>query len=156
MWRVVMNSGTSLDKLVETLREKIKLFDHLGIQVHELTPHGIHFRVSLEDNTNHKGTAFGGSLYSVAVTAAYALVLHGLRERNIATENIVIQKGQIQYLKPVESDFDVYCSFPSDQEAETFYNTLKTHQRVRDELSVRIEVAGDLKALLKGVFVVKL
>ncbi|MNJ94737.1 putative thioesterase (yiiD_Cterm) [compost metagenome] len=151
-----MNSGTSQNKLVETLQGKIKLYDHLGLSLYELTSEKVHFRVSLEENTNHKGTAFGGSIYSAAVMAAYGLVLHGLRERHILTENIVIQKGEIQYLKPIESDFEVICSFASAMEANAFYQTLQQTGRVKERLIVRVEVAGDLKALLKGVFVVKI
>jgi len=142
--------------LAELLKDKIKLYEHLGLEVVELTSLSVRFRVSLEENLNHKGTAFGGSIYAAAVLSAYALVLHGLRERKIATDNIVIQKGEIQYLKPVESDFEVLCQFPSKEAADTFYKTLTQNARVKESLTAKVQVAGDTKALLKGTFVVRM
>jgi thioesterase domain-containing protein len=142
--------------LEDLLKQKIKLYEHLGLEIQELGPLGLRFRVSLQDNLNHKGTAFGGSLYAAAVTAAYALVFHGLRERAIATENIVIQKGDIQYYKPVEQDFDVVCKFADQAAADDFYARLLRDGRVKDALTVEVQVAGDKKAVFTGVFVVRM
>ena len=142
--------------LAELLKDKIKLYEHLGLEVVELTSSSVRFRVSLEENLNHKGTAFGGSIYAAAVLSAYALVLHGLRERKIPTDNIVIQKGEIQYLKPIESDFEVVCAFPNQDFANDFYNRLETTGRVKDTLTVKAQIANDTKATLKGTFVVRL
>ncbi|MNT11264.1 putative thioesterase (yiiD_Cterm) [compost metagenome] len=142
--------------LAELLKDRIKLYEHLGLEVVELTSLSVRFRVSLEENLNHKGTAFGGSIYAAAVLSAYALVLHGLRERKIATDNIVIQKGEIQYLKPVESDFEVLCQFPSKESADNFYARLTQDARAKEVLTVKVQVAGDTKAILKGTFVVRM
>lgn len=143
-------------ELLKTLKKKITIYEHLGIDSVNISADKVHFHVSLAKNQNHKGTAFGGSLYAVAVLAAYALVLAGLRQRGIKTEDIVIAKGEIQYLRPVESDFDVICEFPSCTEAEHFYTELKNTGYVRGTLKSQIFAeGGSLKASLKGVFVVK-
>lgn len=138
------------------LRDKIKLYEHLGIQVVEINSHRTHFHVSLAKNLNHKGTAFGGSIYAAGVMAAYALVLAGLKNYQISTENIVISKGEISYLRPVDTDFEVVASFSSQESEQSFYEELKTHKRVKG--SVRVQILGEggsLKALLSGVFVVR-
>ena len=65
-------------EILKTLKNKIALYEHLGIQSVSIEPRRVSFKVSLAENTNHKGTAFGGSIYAVAVLASYAMVLTGL------------------------------------------------------------------------------
>ncbi|WP_415062011.1 YiiD C-terminal domain-containing protein [Bdellovibrio sp.] len=143
-------------ELIRILKDKIVLYQHLGIEVVKIDSHEVRFKVSLEKNKNHKGTAFGGSLYATGVLASYALVLAGLHERHIPTENIVIAKGEIQYLRPVDTDFEVVCQFSSLEEEDQFFAELNTKGKVRGALATRILGAdGVLKATLMGVFVVK-
>lgn len=145
--------GEEIDNI---LRDKIKLYEHLGIEVLEITSHKAHFRVSLEKNLNHKGTAFGGSIYATGVMCAYALVLAGLKHYHIATDNIVIAKGDISYLRPVDTDFDVVASFQSLQQEQNFFSQLQKNKRVKDVVKVQIlGEGGSLKASLSGTFVVK-
>ena len=144
-------------ELIRILKDKIVLYQHLGIEVIKIDSHEVRFRVSLEKNKNHKGTAFGGSLYATGVLASYALVLAGLHERHIPTENIVIAKGEIQYLRPVDTDFEVVCQFSSLEEENQFFVELNTKGKVRGALTTQILGAeGVLKASLTGIFVVKL
>lgn len=143
-------------ELIQILKDKITLYEHLGIEVKEIGSSRVHFRVSLEKNENHKGTAFGGSLYASAVLAAYALALAGLKQRGLDTENIVIAKGEIQYLRPVETDFDIVSEFPSEDDEEAFYQELLSKKRVRGKIRSQIlGEGGSLKASLVGDFVVK-
>ena len=144
--------GREVDNI---LRDKIKLYEHLGITIVDINSHKAHFHVSLEKNLNHKGTAFGGSLYATGVMAAYALVLAGLKHHQIVTENIVISKGEISYHRPVETDFEVIASFSSPEEEESFYRKIKTDKRGKKTVGVQILAdGGSLKASLSGVFVV--
>lgn len=144
-------------ELIAILKNKITLYEHLGIEVLEIRSYEVRFRVDLNKSRNHKGTAFGGSLYATAVLAAYALVLAGLKERHIPTENIVIAKGEIQYLRPVDTDFEIVCRFPSSEEENSFYEELQSTGKVRGSLTSQIlGPGGSLKASLTGVFVVKL
>lgn len=143
-------------EIIATLQEKISLYEHLGIESVQVSPHEVRLKVSLAKNKNHKGTAFGGSLYAVAVLASYAMVLTGLKARNLNTEDIVIAKGEITYLRPVEGDFEVVCGFDSLALEAEFYETLKVQGRVKAALtSYIVDGGGSRKASLKGVFVVK-
>lgn len=144
-------------EIITSLHDKITLFKHLGIQPLDISGKSVRFRISLDKSRNHKGTAFGGSLYADAVLAAYTLVFASLRERGFSTENIVIAKGEIEYLRPVDSDFEIQCLFPSAAEEETFFAELKSKGRSRISLTSQIfGEGGSLKASLTGVFVVKL
>lgn len=144
-------------ELIQTLQNKITLFRHLGITVKEMTGDRVHFHVDLQKNLNHKGTAFGGSLYATAVLAAYGLVLAGLKEKNITTENIVIAKGAIEYLRPVQTNFEIICEFSDPSVKDQFYSDLIANKRVRGAVKSQIFAdGGSLKAEFEGSFVVKL
>ncbi|WP_413584528.1 YiiD C-terminal domain-containing protein [Bdellovibrio sp. HCB274] len=145
---------------IQVLADNIKLYEHLGITVQELSSQRVVFKVSLEKNLNHKGTAFGGSLYATGVLSAYALVLAGLKHHQINTENIVIAKGVIEYHRPIDSDFTIVCEFPDAASEQQFYQELKDKQRVRRDLQVHIFKEGgsdgrSLGASLLGSFVVR-
>ncbi|MBO9667160.1 MAG: YiiD C-terminal domain-containing protein [Bdellovibrio sp.] len=143
--------------LIQILSDNIKLYEHLGIEVQELNSHRAVFKVSLEKNLNHKGTAFGGSLYASGVLSAYALVLAGLKHYKIDTENIVIAKGSIEYHRPVETDFEIRCAFKDEAEEKNFYKELQEKKRVRADLHVQIlGEGGSLRASLVGAFVVRM
>lgn len=144
-------------ELVKILADNIKLYEHLGVEVKELSSHRAIFKVSLQKNLNHKGTAFGGSIYASGVLSAYALVLAGLKAYHIPTENIVIAKGSIEYHRPVETDFEVRCAFEDLEREKAFYSELQQKGRVRSEIKVQIlDEGGSLRASLTGLFVVKM
>ena len=160
--------------LVQILSDNIKLYEHLGITVQALDSHRAILKVDLQKNLNHKGTAFGGSLYATGVLSAYALVLAGLKHYKIPTENIVIAKGVIEYHRPIDSDFTIICQFADLDQERAFYQELKDKKRVRRDLQVKIynhifkdggseglsrgmiSEPGLLAASLLGSFVVKM
>lgn len=144
-------------ELIQVLSDKITLYQHLGIEVVSLSSSGVHFKIDLEKNKNHKGTAFGGSLYATAVLAAYAFVLVCLREAGLNTENIVIAKGEIKYLRPVTTDFSVRCGFDAEADTKKFLADLKQNTSAR--LTVQSHIFGldnICKATFSGEFVAKL
>ncbi len=136
--------------LIQILSDNIKLYEHLGITVETLNSHRAVLKVDLQKNLNHKGTAFGGSLYATGVMSAYALVLAGLKYYKIETENIVIAKGTIEYLRPIDSDFRILCEFSSLDEEKAFYQELKDKKRVRRDLKVQIFKGGGSEGLSLG------
>lgn len=137
--------------LIQILADNIKLYEHLGITVEALDSHRAILKVDLQKNLNHKGTAFGGSLYATGVMSAYALVLAGLKHYQIDTENIVIAKGVIEYHRPIDSDFRIICQFASLPEEQAFYQELKDKKRVRRDLQVHIFKEGGSEGLSRGV-----
>jgi len=56
----------------------------------------------LEQNINDKKTAFGGSLYNLCVIAAWGMT--HLKAKELGLEgDIVVAKGEIDYLRPLRS-----------------------------------------------------
>lgn len=143
-------------EIIQSLEDKIILYKHLGINPVVVNKNEVRFHVSLEKSSNHKGTAFGGSLYADAVLAAYTLILVGLRDRGIVTENIVIAKGEIKYLRPIDSDFEVYCRWPSQAASQSFFSDLLSIGKARITLTTEVSKSdSSVGAILTGDFVVK-
>lgn len=80
----------------------VKAFE---LQVQQLTKDSCTIFLPLHVNRNHKGTAFGGSLYTACVIAAYALVYS--KQKSVFDLDLVIREGNIRYLGPVDQDFYV-------------------------------------------------
>lgn len=151
-----MNTSSLSQEIEQSLFDKITLFKHLGIYDFRIEDSAVDFKVSLEKSRNHKGTAFGGSLYADAVLAAYSLVLSELRRNHIATSNIVIASAEIKYLKPVDSDFLVQSHFLSSGDREVFLRQLK--ETKKSKIKITSQVYGsdqELKAELIGLFVIR-
>lgn len=144
------------DELYHKLTTDIPLTRHLGFKILEATPFRVHLKAQLSDNINHKGTAFGGSLYTLSVLAAYSLVYLGLEKESIKTNNIVIQKGEIKYLKPVTADFDIVCEFNKPELYQKFFYCLERWGKVRELMKVEVRCKGEICARLDGIFVVHL
>jgi thioesterase domain-containing protein len=143
-------------ELMTKLNKDIPLSRHLGFEILTATPKKVHFRARLNENINHKGTAFGGSLYTLSVLAAYSLVYLGLEKEQIRTNNLVIQRGDIQYLKPVTADFDIVCEFNEESLYQKFFTSLQRWKKVRETMNVQVICQGKVCAKLDGVFVAHL
>lgn len=146
----------SAAELKTKLNNEIPLTRHLGFEYAEATPERVRLQARLTDNINHKGTAFGGSLYTLAVLSAYSLVYLGIQREKVDTNNIVIQNGEMEYLEPVTADFEIVCEHSEPETYRRFFSSLARWKKVRETLEVRILCKGVLCARLTGVFVVKI
>lgn len=123
-------------QLEALLREEIPLTRALGIQAAAYDGHCLELRAPLAPNVNHKSTAFGGSLYSLAVTCGWGLVHLKLAEAGLH-KHIVIQESSIRYLRPVSDDMHAACCV-DDAALARFLRTLQKHDRARLDLAVTV------------------
>ena len=86
--------------LEAVLREEIPLTQAMGLRVAEASLARVVLAAPLEPNHNHKRTAFGGSLYSLAVLAGWSLLWIRLRDAGL-DGHVVIAKSEAEYLRPV-------------------------------------------------------
>lgn len=77
----------------------------MGLKVSHYDAKSIALSAPLALNDNDKGTAFGGSLYCAAVMAAWSFFYLRCLQYNLkdGMPNIVVSKGEIEYLAPVTS-----------------------------------------------------
>ncbi len=119
------------------LRREIPLSSGMGVAVARLDAEALELEAPLEPNLNHKRTAFGGSLYSLAVLAAWGTVRRTLRDAGIEA-HIVISEGGLSYLKPVAGAFRARCASPPEAEAEAFRKAVL--RKGKGRISLRCEV----------------
>lgn len=139
------------DYLQRRIGEEFTLARHMGIVVDAADDAAVVLRAPLAANANYKGTAFGGSLYSVAVLAGWAWVTRYLAARGVSAET-VIQESNIRFLTPVEGELRASVITPGGGQIDKFRKMLDRAGRGRINLRIEIDHQRTLAALFEGVF----
>jgi thioesterase domain-containing protein len=141
-----------LKQIEQTIHEKIPISKEMGISLVKFDEGGLVIKAPLQNNINHRQTAFGGSINAVATLSGWAflyLMLNQIKE----PPAIVIQESSITYLKPVAADFEAVCSWPETSKIEFFYKLYHRKRKARLQLTSQILIDGDVAALFNGVYV---
>lgn len=146
-------SGTNEQQLQAVLHSEIPLTRHMGIEVLQYTGLGLSLAAPLENNINHKCTAFGGSLYSLAVLSGWGLVYLKLKEQGMSG-HIVIQESHTRFIKPVDQGLESRCSFESEQQVQRFLTMYRRKGLARVELQTRIRSGAADGVVFSGRYVV--
>jgi thioesterase domain-containing protein len=140
----------NLRNLVERfLSEKIPLTLAMGVQVVTIEPLTIEAPVQL--NSNHLGTAFGGSINAVATLAGYGSLWLKLRED--PSVHVIIAESSVRFLRPVRETIRAVCCRPRDAALATLKSELAAKNRGRIRLRVRVEELDATAAEFEGLFV---
>lgn len=99
------------------LNTHLPLARSAGVQVDAYTGDCLTVSAPLELNINDKGTAFGGSLYNLCVIAAWGMTDLKAKELNLSGD-IVVAKGEINYLRPLRSRLIAKAFAPSQAMTE--------------------------------------
>ena len=124
---------------------------HIGIEVESANDAVVVLRAPLAPNANFKGTAFAGSLYSVAVLAGWAWVTRYLAARGLSAD-AVIQESTVNFLVPVQGELRASAAAPADEHIAKFRKMLQRAGRGRIRLRVDIHCDQTLATLFDGVF----
>ena len=141
-----------LKELERTLHAEIPLTHAMGVRVVRADQYGLVLGAALAPNLNHKKTAFGGSLNSLATLACWGLIQLLLRDRGWAI-TVVIQESSVQFLKPVMRDFEAVCPLPPEPVSERFLHMLERKGRARLALDSVIHADGEIALRFHGQFV---
>jgi thioesterase domain-containing protein len=137
------------------LRREIPLSRDMGVSVSHLDGEALELSAPLAPNLNHKRTAFGGSLYSLAVLAAWGTVRLILQDAGIMA-HVVISEGGLSYLKPVTGEFRARCPRPPEAAAVAFRHALLRKGKGRIALRCEVREAsapeGEPAAVFTGMF----
>lgn len=134
------------------LRENIPLSIALGVAVSLATPKTVILTAPIRPNINHKSTAFGGSLHSVATLACWSLLFINLKQLNIHAE-IVISSSDAKYLAPVTTDFKAECTLENNHDLDRFEKMLVKKGKARIKLHATIYQSETLALDYYGEFV---
>jgi thioesterase domain-containing protein len=144
-------SGFGADYLQERIDREIMLAKPMGIIVESADDLGLVLRAPLAPNANHKGTAFGGSLYSLAVLTGWAWITRFLASRKLDAE-AVIQESSMRFLAPVHGEMRACMEMPADADVEKFQRMLLRADRGRISLQVTMHQGSRLATVFDGVF----
>ncbi len=139
------------DYLQGRIVSEFALARHIGIVVESADDAAVVLRAPLAPNANYKGTAFGGSLYSVAVLSGWAWVTRYLAARGVAAD-AVIQESSTRFLAPVQGEIRASVAAPTDAQIDKFRKMLQRAGRGRIRLRVAIHYDQTLATLFEGVF----
>ena len=139
------------DYLQNRIASEFILARHIGIVVESADDSAVVMRAPLAPNANYKGTAFGGSSYSVAVLAGWAWVTRYLAAQGLAAD-AVIQESNVRFLAPVQGELRASVAAPPDAQIDKFRKMLLRAGRGRIRLRVEIIYDQTLAALFEGVF----
>ncbi len=101
-------------------------------------------------NSNHLGTAFGGSINAVATLAAYGLLWLELREQ---AAHVVVAESSIRFLQPVRETIRAICLRPNQDEWAAFRTRFAEKGKARLKLRVNVVEDGQVTAAFEGTFV---
>jgi thioesterase domain-containing protein len=130
---------------------EIALAKHIGIVVERADDAAVVLSAPLQSNANHKSTAFGGSLYCVAVLTAWAWATRYLEMHDIAAD-VVVQQSNIEFLSPVHGDLRAHLIPPERAAIDKFRRMLERAGRGRIQLRVELRNAAHLAAQFDGMF----
>ncbi len=139
------------DYLQTRIDREIMLAKPMGIVVESADEATLVLRAPLAPNSNHKGTAFGGSLYSLSVLTGWAWITRFLATRQIDAD-AVIQESSMRFLAPVHGEMRACIEIPSDADVEKFQKMLLRADRGRIRLQVNLYHGLELGTVFDGLF----
>ena len=139
------------DYLQQLINREIMLAKPMGIIVEAADETAVVLRAPLAPNANHKGTAFGGSLYSIAVLTGWAWITRFLATRKLDAE-AVIQESSMRFLAPVHGEMRSSIEIPGEAEIDKFQKMLLRAARGRIRLQVNVHAGATLATVFDGLF----
>jgi thioesterase domain-containing protein len=140
-------------ELAATWYRDIPLASAIGIEVAGFDGVTLTARAPLPPNRNVHGTAFAGSLYSVAVLTGWGALWLALRERGLPGV-IVVAESHIRYRRAVTGELVCRCTL----EPETLTASLEEYrveQRMKIPLKCTIDSEGKPAVMFEGSYAVK-
>ncbi|HMP75801.1 MAG TPA: YiiD C-terminal domain-containing protein [Kiritimatiellia bacterium] len=134
------------------LHRHIPLSAAMQVQVKTVEPERVILRAPLRPNRNHQHTAFGGSVSTMALLAAWALIHARLRDARIA-HRLVVQRQEIDYQRPVTGPLLARAIWLDPDEWPTFVRALREKGKARIDVVAFLEQNRESAAHFHGTFV---
>ena len=141
------------DYLQQRILTEFPLAQHIGIEVESAHDGGVVLCAPFAPNSNFKGTAFGGSQFSVAVLAGWAWITRYLAMHQFGADT-VIQESTIRYLLPIQAQLRATALPPPPERTEKFRTMLRRagRGRIRLQVDIRAGAGETLATRFDGVF----
>lgn len=97
--------SADLSAVNEYLHAHIPVTAHMQVEVVAREAHSIRLAAPLEPNLNHRETAFGGSIASLAIVSGWTL-LHLLLRESGRRCRLVVFRSQTDFTAPIDDRFE--------------------------------------------------
>ena len=122
---------------------------YLGMQVQDYDRSSLALSIDLTPSLNDKMTAWGGSLYGLAVMNCWGMFYLQCRERGI-NPNLVVSHGDIDYLAPVDQAVIVSRCDAGDIDWEGVFKRVEQRGKATVSLTARINNNGSMAVNFNG------
>jgi len=147
------NSNSIKRSFEDIIYSQIPVTKFMGIELSSFDGESLTLKAPLDKNINHRFSAFGGSIYSVAVLAGYGMVFLKLRELNL-NPHIVIHKSNVVYTAPIEEDFEAVCKIGNKEEFDSFIQYYLDNKKSRIELLTNVIINDKIAFTLNAKYVI--
>jgi thioesterase domain-containing protein len=145
-------SDDSAYDLEAYLHTHIPLSAAMQVAVVAASDDAVALSAPLAPNINHRSTAFGGSLSTLAILSAWALVNLRLKAEGLHSR-LVIQSNHMNYDAPVEGDFTATARLADPAAWPSFVKMLKRRGRARIIATSEVRCGNVIGGRFEGEFV---
>ncbi|HSW15401.1 MAG TPA: YiiD C-terminal domain-containing protein [Solimonas sp.] len=128
------------EQYTDYLYRSIPLTAALALRVQLLEADRVQVLAPLSANANHHGTAFGGSLATLAILSGWVLVQRALDEAGIEVR-LMVQRSECDFLEPGDADLLAESRLP-EAEWPRFLQMLQKRGRARITIQTHIRIGA--------------
>lgn len=139
-----------LSHLQELLHREVPLSRHMGVVAESYDGDMLALGADLSPNINIHGTAFGGSMYSLAALCGWALLRLRLEDLSLQAE-VVLGSARIDYRRPVRSKLFARAACVAG-DFDAFAERLRGNRRASVEVAVALGSLRDGEWIEAAVF----
>ncbi|NQY24769.1 MAG: YiiD C-terminal domain-containing protein [Campylobacteraceae bacterium] len=141
-----------MNEVLEYIQKNIPITKELGVSISKYTGDLLVIDAPLAANINHKNSAFGGSLSSIAILSAWALLFVKQKELKLDV-TLVIQESKFSFLLPVLKDFQALAYTPKEEDFSKFLKILNKKGKARLKIYSEIICDGRVCGTHEGSYV---
>ena len=134
------------------LHKHIPISKAMEVAVTSMDQYGVILSAPLAPNINHRNTAFGGSISTLAILSAWTFVHVQLELLNLSSR-IVIQSNSLDYTNPATGNFQAHCLAPDQETWQRFITVLSKRRKSRLKLLARVYSNDLLVGQFQGKYV---
>ena len=141
------------DNLSRFFEQHLPLVQQMQLRVESYDGKTLILSAPLAPNVNDKLTAFGGSLYNVAVMSCWGMAFLKTQEHSIVC-NQVVTRANIVYNSPVKGTIRAICHAPEDDVVESFIQRFQQRGKARLDLKSTISCGGKTAVEFEGQYAI--
>ncbi len=145
-----------IEEIQNKIHTQIPMTKLMQLELLSIDKNSLITTAPLKINVNDKGTAFGGSLSSIAIISSWCMAYYLSKRLNIENPNIVIFKNETKFIRPVTKDIICTSFIPNQEELSNLEVKLKTKNSA--SIKIHAQIIEDEKVCLdfQGLYVIKI